>query len=243
MSRYQALAPYYDRLMTGVDYAAWADYYQRMFESRGLAPRLILDLACGTGTLTCLLADRGYEMIGADASEDMLMVAQARPCTGVRPLFLHQRMEQLDLYGTVQAVLCSLDGMNYLPRQMLGQALSRIHLFLEPGGLLIFDINTVDKFARLDGETFVSEADGIFCVWRCAYNAQERENQFTMDIFTKTGAMWRRTQEEHIEYAYTRQEMEAALRKAGFQQIACYGELSDTEPVEGEERIFFVAER
>lgn len=243
MSRYFSLAPYYDSLMAELDYGAWADYYQEIFERRGLAPKLVLDLACGTGTLTHILARRGYEMIGVDASVEMLMVAQSKACAGTRPLFLHQRMEMLDLYGTVQAALCSLDGINYLPRNLLEAAFSRVHLFLEPGGLFVFDINTVEKFKRLDGEAFVSEAEDIFCVWRCAYDAQERQNQFGMDIFSKSDALWRRTQEEHIEYAYTRQEMETALKQAGFRAVSCFGELSFDAPAEKEERVFFVAER
>ena len=135
MSSYASLAGWYDALTGDVPYEAFADFYEAEFAQNGGEFRLLLDYCCGTGTLTAEMARRGYEMIGTDASVDMLMQAQEKcaslPCP---PLFLNQRAEEMDLYGTVDAALCSLDGMNYLPPQALPELFRRLHLFVRPGG-------------------------------------------------------------------------------------------------------------
>ena len=162
---YGPLAAWYDALTRDVDYAAFADFYERQFQSAGGEMRTLLDLCCGTGTLTCLLAERGYEMIAADASYDMLMQARekaaALPSECVPPLLLCQSAEELDLYGTVDAAVCSLDGFDYLPPEHLPEVLHRLHLFIRPGGLLIFDIRTPASFAALDGEVFLDETEDV----------------------------------------------------------------------------------
>ena len=121
---YGPLAAWYDALTRDVDYAAFADYYERIFSTAGGEMRTLLDLCCGTGTLTCLLAERGYEMIAADASPDMLMQAREKasrlPADRVQPLLLCQSAAELDLYGTVDAAVCSLDGFDYLQRRLHG---------------------------------------------------------------------------------------------------------------------------
>ena len=131
MSCYDALAPWYDSLTGDVPYGAIADYYESVFRSDGGTFRLLLDLCCGTGSMTWELAGRGYEMIAADRSVDMLMQAQAKkvPCA-VPPLFLCQAAEELDLYGTVDAAVCCLDGFNYIPADTLPEVFRRLHLFI-----------------------------------------------------------------------------------------------------------------
>ena len=128
MNSYQTLSAYYDRFTDDVGYADWADFFERLFAREGIQPKLVLDLACGTGSLTRILAERGYEMIGADASPEMLMQAMQNTMDcEPRPLFLNQRMEALDLYGTVDACLCCLDSINYVTEpQTLQKA---FHLF------------------------------------------------------------------------------------------------------------------
>ena len=171
MNSYQALSAYYDRFTDDVGYADWADFFERLFAREGIQPKLVLDLACGTGSLTRILAERGYEMIGADASPEMLMQAMQNTMDcEPRPLFLNQRMEALDLYGTVDACLCCLDSINYVTEpQTLQKAFERVHLFLEPKtGLFVFDINTPEKFACMDGNAYVREDEDVFCVWQAA---------------------------------------------------------------------------
>ena len=143
MSCYGPLACWYDRLTGDVPYDQFADFYEAEFSRAGGEFRLLLDLCCGTGTLTMTMARRGYEMIAADASVDMLMQAREKAADAeTPPLFLLQEASRLDLYGTVDAAYCSLDGMNYIPPEELPRVFHRLHLFIRPGGLLVFDIRT-----------------------------------------------------------------------------------------------------
>ena len=160
MSRYQALAAWYDSLTGDVPYGAFADFYEAEFARCGGEFRLLLDLCCGTGTLTAEMTRRGYELIGVDASADMLMQAQSK-CFSLSPapLFVCQRAEELDLYGTVDAAYCSLDGMNYIPPQALPEVFHRLRLFVRPGGLVVFDVRTPEWFRSLDGQIFVDESE------------------------------------------------------------------------------------
>ena len=143
MSSYERLAASYDELTEDVDYQRRADFLERLFQRARLPVHTVLDLACGTGTMTWLLTARGYELIAVDGSEDMLAAAAAKTGPGIPPVFLHQSMPQLDLYGTVDAAICCLDSLNYLtnPRDVQ-RTFERLHLFIAPGGTLIFDVNT-----------------------------------------------------------------------------------------------------
>ena len=145
MSAYEALAGVYDALTEDVDYERRGDYLEKLLKRSCIPVRTVLDLACGTGELTAILTERGYEMIGVDASPDMLSQARqkAEDLTGEPPVFLNQSMPELDLYGTVDAAVCCLDSLNYLtsPRDVQ-KTLERLHLFISPGGLLVFDVNT-----------------------------------------------------------------------------------------------------
>ena len=152
MSSYEFLAGCYDRFTYDVDYAAWADYIEQHFRKRGLPGKTVLDLACGTGSLTRELALRGYEMIGVDLSAEMLAEAaeKNRNVGEISPMFLCQPMEKLDLYGTIDACVCCLDSVNYVTSpKKLQKAFERVHLFLMPGGLFLFDVNTPEKLEGL----------------------------------------------------------------------------------------------
>ena len=244
---YEYLAQCYDQFTEDVDYERWADYVERHFARSSLPIRTVLDLACGTGSLTRLLAQRGYEMIGADLSQEMLAQA-ADKCRGVgapEPIFVHQAMEELDLYGTIDACVCCLDSVNYVTRSgKLARAFQRVHTFLMPGGLFLFDINTPDKLRGLDGQIFLDETEDAYCVWRAEYSPRRRVCTYGMDIFQRTEEdLWRRWEEVHEEFAYEPEELEALLRQAGFRQIKQYGELRMRPPRTGEGRIFFAARK
>ena len=244
MNSYEALSAYYDRFTEDVGYAGWADFFERVFAREGVQPRLILDLACGTGSLTRLLADRGYEMIGADASPDMLMQAMQNTMDcDPRPLFLNQRMEDLDLYGTVDVCLCCLDSVNYVTDpDTLQKAFERVHLFLEPKtGLFVFDINTPEKFARIDGNAYVREDEDVFCVWQAAVEDGLCAYQF--DIFERDGEAWTRAQETHEERVYPLEQLAAMLARAGFSEIKTYGDQSFSPVRGGEDRVYFTARK
>lgn len=222
MSAYISLAPFYDELTRDVPYGSFPELYERVFGEYGIAPKTVLDLACGTGTLTALMAERGYEMIGTDASEDMLAVATEKAYEGdfaYRPMFLNQSMTGLDLYGTVNAAICSLDGINYVPAEELAKVFQRLRLFIEPGGVLIFDVNTPEKLMGQDSEVFIDETENVFCVWRAEFRETINACVYGMDLFIRQGSGWLRRQEEHTEYAHSIASLERALADAGFGEI------------------------
>lgn len=244
MSSYISLAPYYDQLTRDVDYESFADRYEKIFGMYGKKPKTILDLACGTGTLTWCLAKRGYEMIGTDMSYDMLMAANEKDCDDegvIRPVFINQSLQELDLFGTSDAAVCSLDGVNYIPPEDLSEVFKRVSLFTEPGGVLIFDINTPFKLQNLDGEICIDETDDVYCVWRTEYDFEEDICYYGMDIFARDGDVWQRTSEEHIEYAYELDELIGVLTENGFSDIRIFNEDITGDPEEGEQRIFISA--
>jgi len=246
MSSYQTLAGCYDAFTEDVKYSVWADYLIGLFSKFGVEGNQVLDLACGTGSLSIILAERGYEVIGTDASEEMLAAAQSKAwqVEATPPMFLHQSMESLDLYGTVDAAVCCLDSLNYLTDyKTLETAFGRLRFFVRPGGIFIFDVNTEAKFKKLDGCAFLRENDNYFCAWNAEYAPKDRLCTFYYDIFKRKGELWSRSQEEHVERAHSREEIEIALNKAGFELVEVFGELSENVPTEDEQRIFYVARR
>ena len=239
MSSYDFLAGCYDRLTYDVDYSAWADYIEKHFAKTPLPGRTVLDLACGTGSLTRELALRGYEMIGADQSPEMLAEAaeKNRGAAPIEPIFLCQSMEKLDLYGTIDACVCCLDSVNYVtdPKK-LARAFQRVHLFLMPGGLFLFDVNTPEKLAGLDGQVFLDETEDAYCVWRAEFS--RRICTYFMDIFRldpSTG-QWDRGEELHRERAYTVEELTSLLEGAGFVDVRTWGERKLRPPFLPQER-------
>ena len=248
MSSYDFLAGCYDRLTYDVDYSAWADYIEKHFAKTPLPGRTVLDLACGTGSLTRELALRGYEMIGADQSPEMLAEAaeKNRGVSPIEPIFLCQPMEKLDLYGTIDACVCCLDSVNYVTRpQKLQKAFERVHLFLMPGGLFLFDVNTPEKLAGLDGQVFLDETEDAYCVWRAEFSRRSHICSYFMDIFRLDQAtgQWERGEELHQERAYGLEELAAMLERAGFRDIKTFGGLTMRPPKAGEPRVFFTARK
>ena len=240
MSCYDALAPWYDSLTGDVPYGAIADYYESVFRSDGGTFRLLLDLCCGTGSMTWELAGRGYEMIAADRSVDMLMQARAKQVScRVPPLFLCQAAEELDLYGTVDAAVCCLDGFNYIPPDTLPEVFRRLHLFVRPGGLLIFDIRTPEFLRGLDGQIFVDEKKDVLCLWRADFDGALPALCYGMDLFTRRGRLWERSGEEHIEYAHEPERLKALLEAAGFDDVR----LRTDGPQGDAGRLYLTAER
>ena len=248
MSSYRFLAGCYDQFTYDVDYAAWADYIEKHFQKRPLPGRTVLDLACGTGSLTRELALRGYELIGVDQSPEMLAEAaeKNRGVSPIEPIFLCQPMEKLDLYGTIDACVCCLDSVNYVTRpQKLQKAFERVHLFLMPGGLFLFDVNTPEKLAGLDGQVFLDETEDAYCVWRAEFSRRSHICSYFMDIFRldETTGQWERGEELHQERAYGLEELAAMLARAGFRDVKTFGALTMRPPKAGEPRVFFTARK
>ena len=220
MSCYRFLAPWYDKLTGDVPYTRFADFYEAEFRRNGGEFKLLLDLCCGTGTLTDVLSRRGYEMIAVDSSVEMLMEAQSKSAgLETPPLFLCQDAAALDLYGTVDAAVCSLDGMNYIPPEDLPEVFRRLRLFVRPGGLLIFEIRTPEFLRSLDGNVFVDEQEDVLCLWRADFEEALPAIIYGMDIFSRQGRLWQRESEEHVEYAHEPAALQALLEQAGFHDV------------------------
>lgn len=223
MNAYGPLAGCYDLFTRDVPYAALADFYEAALALPGRERLTLLDLCCGTGTLACALARRGHELIGVDVSAEMLALAREkaeREDFPVRPMFLCQEASELDLYGTVEGAYCSLDALNYIPPDELPELVRRLHLFIEPGGRLAFDIHAPEHLRSLDGQVFADESEDALCLWRAEFDAREGALFYALDIFTRRrGELWSRECEEHAEYAHEPEALRKLLREGGFRDV------------------------
>ncbi len=251
-SGYGAIAGIYDRINAEVNYSKWADHIEECF-ARFLPekPTLLLDLACGTGSMTLELASRGYDMIGVDGSEDMLSLAYSRAYEkGVEGiLYLRQDMRAFELYGTVGAVTCCLDSINYLTSYCdIDACFACVHNYLDPDGLFIFDVNTPYKFENVYGNnSYILECedeDGYsdFCAWQNIYDHDSQLCNFYLTVFSETeDKTYRREDEEQTERCYTQKELEYALAKNSFELLGIYGSTDFTEIKDTDERWYIVA--
>lgn len=245
MQAYHALAASYDRLTNDVDYEATVNFYFDILEREGILPRSAVDLACGTGSVTALLAQRGIPVTGVDLSEEMLTVAQQKTQTMTpRPFFVCQDLARLWLPRGVDLAVCALDSLDYItePAQC-ARAISRVYKMLNPGGIFIFDVNTPEKLCAMDGQVFLDEDEDVYCVWRGEFDETENVCSYAMDLFQRQGTLWRRSFEEHREYAYSRQQLTDYLKDAGFTHIRVYGDRSFSPPEAGAQRIYFSARK
>lgn len=242
-----SFAAYYDRLIGGVDYGARADYFLTQHKRFKDRCELVLDLACGTGSLSVALAQRGCEVIAVDGSPDMLMQAQSKSAETAKPiLYLCQPLEQLDLYGTVELAVCMQDSLNHLPGpKALQAAFDRLKYFVEPQGIFIFDMNTPYKHRVVLGDnTFVYEQDDLYCVWRNGYDEADGSVDIALDFFVRQpGGGYRRSSESFTEYSYPPEVVEGMLGQAGFTLIELQGDYTGAPPRPEEERLVYIAQR
>lgn len=243
MSAYTSLAAAYDGLTADIDYAATLDFLEAILHKAGKQPETVLDLACGTGSMSLLLAQRGYRVLGADISEEMLTEAATKTALCENPpYFIRQPMQRLRLPMPVDAVFCLLDSLNYLTEPAdCRQTFSRVFRALKEGGVFLFDINTPGKLRSLDGQVFLDENEESYCVWRAEFDTAENCCYYGMDLFCKHGTLWERSFEQHCEYAYDPTELRQWLLEAGFARVDCYGDCCMENPKENEQRIYFAA--
>lgn len=245
MDSYKALAASYDRLTSDVDYRAVVAFYFEIIRLEQVKVRTAADLACGTGSVTALLAQRGLPVVGVDLSEDMLTQAQQKTQSLTpRPVFLHQNLAQLYLPQGVDLAVCALDSLDYITDPAdCAAAIRRIYKALNPGGIFIFDVNTPEKLRAMDGQVFLDEDEDVYCVWRGEFDEGKNICSYGMDLFQRQGNVWRRSFEEHREYAYTRPQLMHLLKAAGFTGIRVYGDRTLAAPKAGEQRMFFSARK
>lgn len=246
-SYFDAFACVYDDFTQNAEYEKRADFVLELLKERGVGSGILLDLACGTGTLTAEYAKRGFDVIAVDFSEDMLIRAREK-LAGVSggALILCQDMRELDLYGTINACVCSLDSINHLTDERDVQTVfDRVALFTEPGGVFIFDVNTLYKHRYVLAEnSFVYENGNSFLVWQNELCDDNATVNIFLDIFTETeNGLYDRCSEEFAEKAYPEESLIEMLRKAGFGNIAVYGDAERKAPGKTEERIYFCAEK
>jgi len=245
MDAYKNLAVSYDRLTNDVDYEATVAFYNAILEREGLHPRTAVDLACGTGSVSVLLAKQGLRVIGVDMSEDMLTCAMDKAMTLENPpQFVCQQLENLWLPRGVDLAVCALDSLDYITQpENCAKAISRVYRALNPGGIFIFDVNTPEKLRAMDGQVFLDEDDDVYCVWRGAFDEKTNICSYGMDLFQRRGETWERSFEEHQEYAYSAEQLTAYLKEAGFTHITVYADRLFEAPSPGEQRIYIKARK
>lgn len=243
MSGYHIFSQFYDNLTFNVDYEKRAEYLQSVLSLWGHEAGLTLDLACGTGSMTLALKEKGWDIFGVDASQEMLSVAMDKAYDKeLSILFLCQRMENLDLYGTIDTCISTLDSLNHITEKAtLQAAFDKVALFMNPEGMFVFDVNTVYKHREiLANNTFVYDTDEVYCVWQ---NSLKENNviNIDLDIFEKADGVYTRHTERFKERAYEIGEIKEMLKIAGFETLAVYRDMT-TEPIgEKDDRAIFVA--
>ena len=245
MDAYRALAASYDRLTNDVEYSKVVDFYYQILQQEELQPRTAVDLACGTGSVAMILAQKGLRVTAVDMSEDMLCVA-AQKAQEIEnpPVFVCQRLEHLRLPKGVDLAVCALDSIDYITDpKACAEAMKRIYKTLNPGGCFIFDVNTPEKLRAMDDQVFLDEDADVYCVWRGAFDEQTNICSYGMDLFQRYGNSWRRSFEEHCEYAYSAEQLVGYLKDAGFTHIRVYGDQTMESPNPGEQRIYIKARK
>ncbi|MCL2036351.1 MAG: class I SAM-dependent methyltransferase [Oscillospiraceae bacterium] len=242
-SGYGIFAEFYDQLMYGFDYSRLADYYDGFIKENGLTAAksgILLDLACGTGKLSRLMAEKGWDVIAVDSSPEML--SKAEPHTNVS--YICQDMNELDLFGTIDAAICSFDGLNHLADESeLYETIKRVSLFMNPGGVFVFDLNTLYKHETiLAHNIFVRETDEIYCVWRNEYSGGGVV-YINLDFFSKQdkpeSGLYRRFTEEIREIAYDSDTLISLCERAGFEVVAQH----DFVGISKKEKVVFVCRK
>ncbi len=240
MSNYGYFAQVYDSLTKNVEYEKRAEYIFSLLNQNGINSGIMLDLACGTGTLSKYFSDYGFDMILTDNSPDMLAKAKQK---NPGALILCQDMTELDLYGTIDCAVCSLDSINHLTRILdVRKTFDKVSLFMNPGGIFIFDVNTVYKHRKiLADNAFVYETDSSYCVWQNSLNKKTDEVSITLDIFTKEKKLYSRHTESFSERAYDIKNIKKWLEYSGFRIKSIFGEMTYEPAKEDDQRVYFVA--
>lgn len=247
MEAYSDFASVYDILMDNVPYEEWAEYLYRQFRKYQITDGLLLDLGCGTGSMTEQMAARGYDMIGVDLSEEMLEVALDKKYeSGHDILYLQQDMREFELYGTVRGIYSVCDSVNYiLEKEDLTRTFYWVNNYLDPEGIFVFDFNTEYKYREVIGRRTIAEnRDECSFIWENYYNHTSMINEYELTLFVREdeeASLYRKYQESHFQKAYTLREMRGLLEKAGLKFVAAYDAYTKKAPMYTSERITVIA--
>lgn len=243
---YGGFAETYDLFMDNIPYDEWHTYLYGLLQEYGVADGIVVDLACGTGSMTYRLAADGYDMIGIDQSCEMLDIAREKCPESV--LLLQQDMRELDLYGSVSAFVCVCDGMNYLLAEAdLRQAFHRVSLFLDSGGIFIFDMKTTHFYQHLLGNrTITDHRENMTLIWENEYHQESAINEYLVTIYQLADPehdLFERIEEYHRQRAYSTQQIQTVLQEEGLQLEAVYDAFTRNTPGAESERVYYIAKR
>lgn len=248
---YGNFAAVYDTFMDNIPYGKWGAYLHGLLNEYGIEDGLVLDLGCGTGSMTELLASLGYDMIGVDSSVDMLEIAlEKKEKSGYDILYLQQDMREFELYGTVRAVVSICDSLNYITEpEELEQVFHWVNNYLDMDGVFIFDFNTEYKYREILGDRTIAEnREDCSFIWDNYYYEEERINEYELSLFIKDekfasdgGEIYQKYQETHFQRGYTLAEMKELVQSAGMRFFAAYDAFTREEPSDTSERIYVIA--
>ena len=244
MEAYTGFAQVYDTFMDNVPYEEWTDYYKEILREHGIMDGIVLDLGCGTGSMTELLAEQGYDMIGVDNSEEMLDLAmEKRAASGQDILYLLQDMRKFELYGTVRAVISACDSVHYLPEPGdLVKVFSLVNNYLDPGGYFLFDLNTIYKYEQMGDCVIAENREHCSFIWENTYYEEEQINEYDLNLFVEGDhSLYRKFEETHYQRAYELKKVKGLLKEAGLQFEGAYEAFTGEEPGPASERIYVIA--
>lgn len=248
MKGYSVFARYYDDLTANIDYKKRAEYFHTIIKKfKTTKENILLDLACGTGSISEQMARLGYDVIGVDYSEEMLGIAIEKKFDSGLPIqYLCQDMRTIDMFGTVDVTICALDSINHLSyADDVKKVFQRVSLFAEPQGLFIFDVNTLYKHREiLADNTFTYETDNVYCIWENTLNRNTDEVKINLEFFElEANGLYSRSSESFSEKAYSTELLDEMLCDCGFEILAKYGDDSFAPPEDTTKRIVYVARK
>lgn len=245
MASYQSFAQVYDTFMDNIDYDGWGAYLIGLLREYGICDGLVLELGCGTGSMTERLAMAGYDMIGSDLSPDMLEIAmEKKDASGLNILYLLQDMREFELYGTVRAIVSVCDSMNYiLEEEDLLQVFRLVNNYLDPGGMFIFDLNTTKKYRDMGETTIAENREEASFIWENYFDEEEKINEYDLTLFIRDEEDGRfdRFEEFHEQRAYSLTEIGELIRESGMELIAMYDAFTHEPATEECERVYVIA--
>lgn len=245
MEAYTSFASVYDTFMDNIPYEEWAEYLSGLLAEYEVTDGIVLDLGCGTGTLTELMAARGFDMIGVDYSEEMLEIAmEKRAESGRDILYLLQDMREFELYGTVRAVISICDSLNYITEEEeLEEVFRLVNNYLDPEGVFIFDFNTVYKYREILGDQTIAESrEDCSFIWDNYYYEEEQINEYELTLFLREeGNLYRKYVETHYQKGYELETIKSLLEKSGMKFVTAYDAFTRNPPTKESERVYVIA--